>query len=68
MSDEEFEAAFDGALRNTQLGVAFWLAELTRRESERTGKRMERLTCIMLAFTVMSALATMGSLILVVRN
>lgn len=64
LDDETLIAQHDELLEqgSVVVGVEYYLDEIRRRDVERQGKRMERLTWVILALTIVNLVAFVASL------
>ena len=62
-SDEELIEQHDVLAKGTGVGTGYYLDELRRREADRQGERMLRLTWIVTALTVVNVAAVIVSLV-----
>ena len=62
LSDEELIRQHDMLATNTVSGTGYYLDELRRRESDRQGKQMLRLTWVVTMLTVVNVVAVIVSL------
>lgn len=63
LTDAELEQLYDRSAAHVQVGVTFILDEIRRREAERQGRTMLRLTWAIFGFTLVVTLATLAMLV-----
>lgn len=63
LSDEQLIEQHDQLAQNTVVGISYYLEELERRQVERQGRLMIRLTWVITALTAVNVVAVIVSLI-----
>jgi hypothetical protein len=63
LSDGELIKQHDKLAESTQVGTGYYLAELERRQVERQGRQMLRLTWVVTALTIVNVVAVVASLL-----